>query len=178
MFPQIWRDELVSSLDSIPVSSVMKSPIKSVKENDTIQQACKTMIENDVGSTIVITESNAPAGIITEKDVVRQLAEKPVSFDATASTIMSKPLVTIHPNASIRDALQAMQSRDIRRLLVVSDDGKSVMGIITVRDIFRFIARNESMSAAFVREEMITRDRDLADRFSTSLLDDIMHKRT
>jgi CBS domain-containing protein len=168
----------MSSLDSIPVSSVMKSPIRSVKENDTIQQACKKMIENDIGSIIIFTESNAPAGIITEKDVVRQLAEKPVSSDAPARTIMSKPLVTIHPNASIRDALQAMQSRNIRRLLVVGDDGGSVVGIITVKDIFRFIARNESMSAAFVREEMVTRDRDLSDRFSTSLLDDIMHRRT
>ena len=168
----------MSSLDSIPVSSVMKSPIKSIKESETIQQACKTMIANDLGSTIVVTESNAPAGIITERDVVRQLAEKPVSFDAPARTIMTSPLVTIHPNASIRDALRAMQSRDIRRLLVVGDDGRNVVGIISLKDIFRFIARNESMSASFVREEMITRDRDLSDRFRTGLFDDIMHRRT
>ena len=148
MFPQNWREKLVSSLNLIPVSRIMKSPIKSIKENDTIQRACKTMIENDLGSAIVVTDSDAPAGIITERDVVRHLAEKPVSFDAAARTIMSKPLVTIHPNASVRDALQTMQSRDIRRLLVVSDDGKNVGGMITLKDIFRFISRNGSMSTA------------------------------
>ena len=178
MFPQNWREKLVSSLNLIPVSRIMKSPIKSIKENDTIQRACKTMIENDLGSAIVVTDSDAPAGIITERDVVRHLAEKPVSFDAAARTIMSKPLVTIHPNASVRDALQTMQSRDIRRLLVVSDDGKNVGGIITLKDIFRFISRNGSMSTAFVREEVLTRDRDMADRFSTGIFDDIMHRRS
>ena len=168
----------MSSLDTVLVSSVMKSAVKSVRENDTIQQACKAMIENDVGSVIVVGESGEPAGIITEKDIVRRLAEKPVASDAYSGVIMNKPVVTIHPNASVRDALQAMQSKDIRRLLVVSDDGKSVVGIITVKDIFRFISRNESISAAFVREEMISRDRDMADRFSTSMFDDVIHKRT
>jgi CBS domain-containing protein len=71
-----------------------------------------------------------------------------------------------------------MQSRDIRRLIVVGNDGKNMMGIITTKDIFRFISRNESISSAFVSEEMLARDRDMAERFSTSLFDDIFHRRT
>lgn len=168
----------MSSLDSIPVSRVMASPVRTIRENDTIQQACKTMIENNIGSIIVVTQSNAPAGIITERDIVRHLAEKPISFAAPANQVMSKPVVTIHPNGSLRDALQEMQSRDIRRLIVVGNDGKNMMGIITTKDIFRFISRNESISSAFVSEEMLAKDRDMAERFSTSLFDDIFHRRT
>ena len=167
----------MSTLDSIPVSRIMTSPVKTIREDETVQQACKTMVENNIGGVIAVTASNAPAGIITERDVVRHLAEKPISFAAPASQIMSKPLVTIHPNGSLRDALQAMQSRDIRRLVVVSDDGKNMMGIVTDKDIFRFISRNESVSSAFVSEEVLARDRDMAERFGTSLLDDIMHRR-
>lgn len=167
----------MSSLDSISVSRVMTSPVITIKENDTVQQACKTMIEKNIGCVIVVSQSNAPAGIITEKDVVRHIAEKSISFAAPASHIMSKPVVTIHPNGSIRDALQEMQSRNIRRLVVVSDDGKNMMGIITDRDIFRFISRNESAASSFVSEEVLARDKDMAERFSTSLLDDIIHRR-
>jgi CBS domain-containing protein len=36
---------------------------------------------------------------------------------------MSKPVVTIHPNASFQDTLHTMQARDIRRLVVMSDNG-------------------------------------------------------
>ena len=168
----------MSSFDSIPVSRIMVNPVRTISENGTIQEACKTMTENNIGSVIVVARSNAPTGIITERDIVRHLAEEPISFAAPANQIMSKPLVTIHPNGSIKDALQAMQSRDIRRLIVVSDDGKNMVGIVTDKDIFRFISRNESMSSAFVSEEVLARNRDMAERFSTSLIDDIMHRRT
>ena len=62
---------------------------------------------------------------------------------------MSKPIVTIHPNASLQDALGTMQGRNIRRLLVMSDDGNNMVGIITAKDIFRFVTRNQPLSPAF-----------------------------
>ena len=165
----------MSSLDSIPVSRVMSSSVRTVKEDDTIQDACKTMVKGDIGSVIVVNQFNEPSGIITERDVVRHLAEEPISFQAQASKIMSKPIVTIHPNGSPSDALQTMQARDIRRLVVVGDDGKNMTGILTDKDIFKFISKNESVAASFVSEQTI--GRDVAERFNTSLLDDIIHRR-
>jgi CBS domain-containing protein len=166
----------MSSLDSIPVSRVMSSPVRTVRENETIQQACKTMIKHDIGSVIVVNQSNISVGIITERDTVRHLAEKPISFQDQAGSVMSKPIVTIHPNGSIRDALQEMESKNIRRLVVVADDGKNMVGIVTDKDIFKFIAKNESVASSFVSEEVISKD--VAERFNTNLLDYIMHKRT
>jgi CBS domain-containing protein len=168
----------MSSLDSVPVSRIMTSSVKTVAENQTIQQACKTMVENNIGSVIILDQSNAPAGIITERDVVRHLAEKPISFAEPAGQIMSRPLVTIHPNGSLRDALQTMQSRDIRRLVVASNDGKNMTGIVSDKDIFRFISKNESVASAFVSEGVLTRNRgDMEERLSTSVLDDLVHRR-
>jgi signal-transduction protein with cAMP-binding, CBS, and nucleotidyltransferase domain len=88
---------------------------------------------------------------------------------------MSKPIVTIHPHGSLRDALQTMQSRDIRRLVVVADVGKHIMGILTDKDIFKFISKNESVALSFVSEQTI--GRDVAERFNTRLLDGITHRR-
>jgi CBS domain-containing protein len=157
----------------------MSSPVISVKENDNVQHACKTMIDNGIGCVIVVVadQPNALAGIITERDIVRHLAEKPISFAAASKQIMSKPLVTIHPNGSVRDALQAMQTRDIRRLVVVDDNGKNMIGIVTDKDIFRFISRNESITSAFVREEVLTTDRGISERFNANLLDDLIRRR-
>jgi CBS domain-containing protein len=167
-----------SSLDSILMSKIMSSPVKTVTEDNTVQQACKTMVENNIGSIIVINATDqAPVGIVTERDIVRHIAEKPISFAAPVAQIMSRPVITIHPNGSLRDALQVMQSRDIRRLVVVSNDGKTLAGIVTDKDIFRFIAKNESIASTFVSEEVLSRSGELTDRFSTSLLDDIIHRR-
>jgi len=165
----------MSSLNSASVSHVMSSPVRTVKENDTIQNTCKIMVQNNIGSVIIVNQFNEPSGIITERDVVRHLAEKPISFQAQTSQIMSKPIVTIHPNGSLRDALQTMQARDIRRLVVVGDDGKNMIGILTDKDIFKFISKNESVASSFVGEQTI--GREVAERFSSNLLDDMVHRR-
>src|SRR5215216_130932 len=157
MFTCIWfRRSAMSSLDSIPVSRAMTREVKTIQENEIIQQTCKIMIQ---------------------KDIVRHLAERPVSFSSPVNQLMSKPVVTIHPNASLQDALATMQARNIRRLLVMSDDGNNMAGIITDKDIIRYIARNDSVSSGVINEEVLARNREMAEHLHTSLLDDILHKR-
>jgi CBS domain-containing protein len=170
-----------SSLDSIPVSRVMTGDVKTAQENEIIQQVCKIMVQNDIGSVIVVAaqsvNAQTPVGIITGKDIVRHLAERPISFSAPINQLMSRPVVTIHPNASLQDALQIMQERNIRRLLVMSDAGNNMVGIITDRDVFRFIARNETVSSSAISEGVLGQNREMAERLHTTLLDDILHKK-
>ena len=171
----------MSSLDSIPVSRVMTTPVRTIQENDILQKACKIMIQNNIGSVIVVAaqsvNAQTPVGIITGTDIVRHMAEEPISFSAPVNQLMSKPVVTIHPNASLQDALQTMQARDIRRILVMSDDGNNMAGIITDKDIFRFVTRNQPLSPAFVNEDVLARSREMAERINSSLFDDIIRRR-
>ena len=171
----------MSSLDSIPVSRAMTAQVKTIQENDILQKACKIMIQNNIGSVIVVAahsgNAQSPVGIITGTDIVRHMAEEPISFSALVNQLMSKPIVTIHPNASLQDALQTMQARDIRRLLVMSDDCNNMAGILTDKDIFRFIAKDSSASSGFVNDEVLARQREMAERFNSSLFEDILSKR-
>ena len=171
----------MSSLDSIPVSRVMTTPVRTIQENDILQKACKIMIQNNIGSVIVVAaqsvNAQTPVGIITGTDIVRHMAEEPISFSAPVNQLMNKPVVTIHPNASLQDALHTMQARDIRRILVMSDDGNNMAGIITDKDIFRFVTRNQPLSPAFVNEDVLARSREMAERFNSSLFDDIIRRR-
>lgn len=172
----------MSNLNSVIVASIMMKPVKTVTENDTVQQACKVMIENKIGSIVVTRPATGdllllPVGIVTERDIVRHGAMSAISFQNPINKIMSKPIVTIHPNGSVKDALQTMQSRDIRRLIVVTDDTRNMVGIITNKDIVRFIARNESVASTFVNEEVLSHNKEMAEHFSTSLLDDILHRK-
>jgi CBS domain-containing protein len=173
----------MSNLGSVPVSRVMTTSVKTIQENDIIQKACKIMIQNNIGGVIVVAaaaqsvNAQTPVGIITGTDIVRHMAEEPISFSAPVNQLMSKPIVTIHPNASLQDALQAMQARDIRRLLVMSDDGNNMAGIITDKDIFRFITRDISLSSGLISEGMFAKNREMAERFNSSLFDDILRRR-
>jgi CBS domain-containing protein len=172
----------MSSLDSVAVSRVMTTRVKTVRENDILQQACKILVQNNIGSIIVVAavqsaNAQVPVGIITATDIVRHIAEEPITFSAIVNYLMNKPVVTIHPNASLQDVLRTMQARNIRRLLVISDDGNNVAGIITDRDIFRFMTRNEPIPSSFVSNGVLARQREMVERFNSSMLDDIFRRR-
>ena len=77
------------------------------------------MNQNNIGSVVITeTEDNLPIGIITERDILHIAGTTELlMLQLLARDIMSKPVITINAKSSMRDAIQAMQSRSIRQLL-------------------------------------------------------------
>jgi CBS domain-containing protein len=104
------------------------------------------MSDHDIGCVVVVKRlvgGNKPIGIITERDVVREigtsdlfLAQKPIR------ELMKYPLVTISPNTSIKEAIEIMQTKNIRRLLVIDNDD-IVRGILTQKDVFNALSNSD-----------------------------------
>ena len=135
------------SIESVPVSSFMTKNIKTETEDQNIQAVCRIMNESNIGSVIVVkasdgSSSSKPIGIITERDVVRIVGLlEPYLLQKPIGELMSKPLITLSPNHSIKDAIQTMQINNIRRILIV--DKGNIEGIITNKDIFKAIMSNQ-----------------------------------
>jgi CBS domain-containing protein len=139
------------SLESIPVSSTMTKNVIVQTEDQTIQAISRT-IENNIGNVLIIRNNTLGnnignqyevIGIITERDLVRIIG----SFDQTlyhtpVQQLMSKPVISITSSSSLKDAIETMQLKGIRRLPIIEQDGKLV-GIITARDIFKMIIKNQ-----------------------------------
>ena len=146
------------SIESIPVSSFMTRNVKTETEDQNIQTVCKIMNENNIGSVIVIKSidgNNQAVGIITERDVVRILGLLQTSLlQVPLRELMSKPLVTLRPNNSIKDAIQTMQLNNIRRIPIV--DKENLEGIITDKDIFKAIMNNQIPINDLVSNNVLT----------------------
>lgn len=138
---------------SYPVKNVMTKRVEKIKPSQTVFDAAKLMKEKMVGCLIIVEDGNA-AGIITERDIVRRMVAE--NFDATqiqVSAVMSKPLITIDPSTSIRDAATMMIKNKIRRLPVVEDS--KLMGIITSTDLAKhFIRRRRTFGSLISLESM------------------------
>lgn len=184
------------SIESIPVSSLMTRNVITQTEDQNVHAVSKTMHENNIGSVIIvrnkdrdndISSSNKPIGIITERDIVRILGSlEPSLLKAPIRELMSKPLITISPNGSIKDAMQTMQLKNIRRLVVVDDekegkenkhDDNKMIGIITDKDIFRAIMKNQDLIPSFLSQQLPLERKTLYEQFSGYWFDDILHKR-
>ena len=168
------------SLESIPVSSFMTRNVKTETDDQNIQAVCKTMNENNIGSILIVAlGSNGlkPVGIITERDIVRIMGRlDPVLLHMPMKDLMSKPLITLSPHSTIKDALQIMQQKNIRRIPIV--DRETMHGIITDKDVFQAILKNEIPLDNLVSDTSIAEGHKLVfEQCREYFFDDMLQKR-
>jgi len=115
------------------VSELMSRELVTVPVGATMKGAAGQMLQNGVGSVIVLN-GETPAGIITEMDALRVGYATNRAFEKVpVRKVMSRPLKTIEPNKTVRTAVGRMQKEGIKKLPVVS--GFDLVGIITMSDI-------------------------------------------
>jgi CBS domain-containing protein len=88
---------------------------------------------------------------------------------------MSKPLITISINSSIKDAIQSIQQKNIRRLVIV--DKERMVGIITDKDIFRALMNNQDLIPSLLGDKLLVGHKSVYDQFGQYWFGDILHKR-
>jgi CBS domain-containing protein len=109
------------------VSKIMRKAI-IIDDHISVKEAAKIMSRKDVGSLIVVKD-DAIKGIITERDVMKNLSR----LDLEVRKVMSTRVVTIKGEASLEKAAGIFTSRKIKRLPVVKD--KKLVGVVTMTDV-------------------------------------------
>jgi CBS domain-containing protein len=172
------------SLESIPVSSIMTKKVIVQTDNQNIQAISNTMYENNIGNVLIVRndavqgsiKQDKVVGIITERDVVRIVGSfDPTLYHLPVRELMSKPIISITPTCSLKDAMETMQTRNIRRLPILEPEGKLV-GIITSRDLFKIIIKNQDTMSTFINSNLVPLSGEFYERFTQYWSDDILHK--
>jgi CBS domain-containing protein len=120
------------------VGQLMTERLETISPSDTAQEAAKKMRDKKVSSLVVTDVEDKPIGIVTERDLVRQVCTKVINSNAViVHHIMSSPLATIDTNSSVEVAADIMIQNKVRHLLVV--DENKVLGIITPSDFTGYL---------------------------------------
>jgi len=115
------------------VKDVMSSPVVTLNEDETPNKVANLMEENELGC-VILTKNGKPVGIITERDLVIRVLAKNIAPDTVkAKEIMTAPLLTIQPEATISEAARRMSRLNIRRLGVVYKG--NLVGLLSSKDI-------------------------------------------
>jgi CBS domain-containing protein len=120
------------------VKDLMTKNVATIDSYKTVFEAAELMSARGVGD-LVVMEGKMPRGIVTERDFVRRIVAKKKPLDIKISDIMSKPLITIDPDASLNEAARKMVNNKIRRLPVLKED--ELVGIIAASDFARQISK-------------------------------------
>lgn len=115
------------------VDSIMSRGVVVVHPEATARDAAILMRDRHVGSLIVSSGIGAE-GIVTEGDLVLRVVAAGLDPAATrVRAVMSAPVATLAPSATLDEAATAMKRLRIKRLVVVLDG--HVRGMVTARDI-------------------------------------------
>ncbi len=107
----------------------MYKDVLLLDSTSTISLASRIMKRREEDSLVVI-KSGKPIGIVTDQDIIDNLATKGVSpVGSSIEMIMSSPLITIEPHAKLKEALTKMRDSNVRKLVVIEDG--LVKGMIT-----------------------------------------------
>ncbi len=120
------------------VKDIMTKKVVTLDASKTVFDAAQLMAEKGLGCIVVVIQG-FPVGMITERDIVRRIVAKRAPFDQKVTEVMTKKLITVEPETSIRDAARIMSSKKIRRLPVLKDN--KLVGIVVASDFVRNVGK-------------------------------------
>ncbi len=110
--------------------------VYTVFKEISVKEVLTLLAEKRIGAVVVTDQADAAEGIISERDVVRGLAQHGSSIlDKKVEELMTKNVITHGLDDHIDDLMQEMSKSRIRHLPIL-DDGKLV-GVISIGDVVK-----------------------------------------
>ena len=123
-------------MKEIPIGELMSPDVALVPPDRPLRDVIKQMQDKRHSCTL-IGENGVPAGIITERDLVKVLEktiDQPELVNQSAGGFMSAPVHSIHRDKSLFDALVISRAEKVRHLPVI-DDRQQLVGLLTQTDL-------------------------------------------
>jgi len=114
----------------------MTKDVLTVEPSDTIGEAAEKMHAANVGAVVVVEDMVRIIGIVTERDLLRAVAQRARAAEARVRQWMTADPVTVAPETTVDEAARIMFEHNFRHLPVVKD-GRP-LGIVSLRALSRW----------------------------------------
>jgi CBS domain-containing protein len=101
-----------------------------------VRAAVALLREHNLGAVVVSPDGQRITGILSERDVIRRLADGADFLDEPVSAIMTADVLKTTPHDTVRTVMGQMTDRRIRHLPVVDDEG-ALLGIVSIGDLVK-----------------------------------------
>ena len=119
-----------------------------------VYDALLVMADKDIGALLVM-ENDKMVGILSERDYARKvILQGRASKSTRVSEIMTRDVLTIHPDQTVEEAMEIMSRKHIRHLPVVDD--KRVIGVISIMDTNRNIIYRQRQTIREMEDKILS----------------------
>ena len=135
------------------LGKVCTKPVVTAAATMTVAEAARVMRVKNVG-TLVIVNAGRPIGVVTDRDIVLDVVAQGKDADAVRlGDVMRKKPAVIGADQGILDAVKMFAKTGVRRLPVVTKDGK-MLGIIAMDDVLMLLGNEMGHVASALSAEL------------------------
>jgi CBS domain-containing protein len=118
---------------SMNVSEVMTVQVATATPRSTVAEVARTMASVESGAVPVV-DDGAVVGLVTDRDIVLRVVAEGKGLDTPVSEVMTEGVETCREDDNVADATAKMGSKQIRRLVVLNEQGR-MAGILSLGDV-------------------------------------------
>ena len=127
------------------------SAVFAVSDQQSIGEAVAVLNEKNIGAVVVRDASDGVVGILSERDVVRQVGKNgPGALSMKVSECMTPNPITCTAEASVNDLMTQMSEKRIRHLPVTQEG--SIIGVVSIGDVVKRKIEEAEQEAQALKE--------------------------
>jgi CBS domain-containing protein len=127
----------------------------SIEPTATLDTAIQTLAKHRIGALLVLGPDHRVIGILSERDIVRVLAEQGADvLTKPLSQVMTRKVVTVGPTETVGALMERMTTGKFRHVPVVEQE--QLIGIISIGDVVKHRLSEVERDSAAMRDYILT----------------------
>jgi signal-transduction protein with cAMP-binding, CBS, and nucleotidyltransferase domain len=140
--------------DDTLVEDYMTITTVTMNFRNSVLDIAKKMLAENISSIPITDDEGEIIGILTERDMIKIIANELPPSGISAMSLMSFPTVKVKKKAPIEEAAKIMATKKLRHLIVEDTYGEDIVGIITVSDLARYLKQKSKTGEVSAASEV------------------------
>jgi CBS domain-containing protein len=150
-----WRSHREAAMTVSNILADKGRDIVTIEPSASLAEAIKVLAEKRIGAALVLGADRRIAGIISERDIVRALADRGAAMlDEPVSQTMTRKVETCNESETVATIMERMTSGKFRHMPVV-DQGRLV-GVVSIGDIVKHRVHEMESEQVAMRDYIMT----------------------
>lgn len=136
------------------VAAILKDKgraVETVRTDATVKEAARRLASKRIGAVVVLDPGGDVAGILSERDIVREIGRHgAASLDWTVTEAMTRTVISCSESDTIDELMSLMTAKRFRHLPVL--EGGQLVGIVSIGDVVKHHVAEVQMEASAMRD--------------------------
>jgi len=134
------------------VNKLIERPLITLQESETVTDAIKKLVKHNIGAMPVINEDKELTGILSERDIVKNLVKKQYNnfSDSFTKEIMTSPVIFCSREIYSDKLMELMTQNKIRHIPIV--ENKKPIGIVSIGDVVNRLLEKSKFENQMLKE--------------------------